>query len=332
VTRGLLYRLVLSVALAGLAGCSSINQRVEEQRPFFQPEYDLTSHGRKTLFDRLVELDPGGLDVKVASDYERNAPLRIAVLPFTDRGSANFVVDKIPLTFRDQQQRASWAWTDAQRLRRSLLGYLAGREFYILNPIGIDAVLQSHGITDEARLEKVTPQKLGSWLGVDAVIYGEVVHYEAYYLALLSGWQVSVRGGMVSTHNGEELVSFYGSRYDMNFAPALDPEDILINSAESLLQLRDVELARSEQEVCRELVLRIPVSENLRFQITREALETDLRAESTAIPVSITPAQRQASPTSRPVRAEALPHGESAYVDSVPAQPVNGVEIRTAGP
>ena len=131
VTRGLLYRLVLSVALAGLAGCSSVSQRAEEERPFFQPEYDLTSHGRKTLFDRLVELDPGGLDVKVASDYQRNAPLRIAVLPFTDRGSANFVVDKIPLTFRDRQQRASWAWTDAQRLRRSMLGYLAGREFYI---------------------------------------------------------------------------------------------------------------------------------------------------------------------------------------------------------
>jgi hypothetical protein len=222
-TRGLLCRLVLSATLASLAGCSSVSQRVEEQRPFFQPEYDLTSHGRKTLFDRLVELDPGGLHVKVASDYERNAPLRIAVLPFTDRGSANFVVDKIPLTFRDRQQRASWAWTDAQRLRRSMLGYLAGREFYILNPIGIDAVLQSHGITDEASLERIAPQKLGSWLGVDAVVYGEVVHYEAYYLALLSGWQVSVRGGMVSTHNGEQLVSFYGSRYDMNFSPALDP-------------------------------------------------------------------------------------------------------------
>ena len=332
VTRGLLYRLVLSVALAGLAGCSSVSQRVEEQRPFFQPEYDLTSHGRKTLFDRLVELDPGGLHVKVASDYERNAPLRIAVLPFTDRGSANFVVDKIPLTFRNRQQRASWAWTDAQRLRRSMLGYLAGREFYILNPIGIDAVLQSHGITDEASLERIAPQKLGSWLGVDAVVYGEVVHYEAYYLALLSGWQVSVRGGMVSTHNGEQLVSFYGSRYDINFSPAFGPLDILINSAASLLQLRDIELARSEQEVCRELVLRIPVSQNLRLQIVREALETDLRAENSAMPVSMTTAQGEASPTSRPVSVETPPHDESAYVDSVPTQPENGVEIRAAGP
>jgi hypothetical protein len=149
-TRNLLYCLMLSAFLAGLAGCSTVSQRAEERRPFFQPEYELTSHGRKTLFDRIVELDPGGLNVKVASDYQSNAPLRVAVLPFTDRGSANFVVDKIPLTYRDQQQRASWAWTDAQRLRRSMVGYLSGREFYVLNPIGIDAVLRSHSITNEA--------------------------------------------------------------------------------------------------------------------------------------------------------------------------------------
>jgi putative lipoprotein DUF799 len=297
-TRGLLRRLVLSAALAGLAGCSNVSQRVEEQRPFFQPEYDLTSHGRKTLFDRLVELDPGGLHVKVASDYERNAPLRIAVLPFTDRGSANFVVDKIPLTFRNRQQRASWAWTDAQRLRRSMVGYLSGREFYVLNPIGIDAVLLSHGITDEADLEKVAPQKLGSWLHADAVVYGEVAHYEAYYLALVSAWQVGIRGRMVSTYNGEQLIDFNGSRYSVNVMPAVTPADILINSAASLLQLRDVVLARSEEEVCRELVLRIPVSENLRLLIAQHALETDAGNENSARAVSMTAARREANPTS----------------------------------
>ena len=104
-TRKVLYRLVLSAVLSGLFGCSSVSQRTEERRPFFQPELEVTTHGRKTLFDRIVELDPGGLNVKVASDYQGNAPLKIAVLPFADRGSANFVVDKISLTFRDHQQR-----------------------------------------------------------------------------------------------------------------------------------------------------------------------------------------------------------------------------------
>lgn len=328
-TRYVLYCLILSAALAGLAGCSSVDQRAEERRPFFQREYELTSHGRKTLFDRVVELDPGGLNVKVAPDYEANAPLRIAVLPFTDRGSANFVVDKIPLTFRDHQQRVRWAWTDAQRLRRSMVGYLSGREFYVINPIGIDAVLRTRGITDEATLEKVTPQKLGSWLGADAVVYGEILHYEAYYLALVSAWQVGVRGRIVSTHDGEQLITFDGSRYDVSVLPALTPQDILINSAELLLQLRDIELARSEEEVCRELVLRIPVSENLRLLIARQALETDAQKEDTTMPVSMTTSHQAHTSASQPAHVETPP--EEPIVSS-PDQPATGVEIRAASP
>jgi len=53
------------------------------------------------------------------------------VLPFADTGSANFVVDKIALTHRNKVERANWAWTDSQRLRRSLDGYLAQREFLV---------------------------------------------------------------------------------------------------------------------------------------------------------------------------------------------------------
>lgn len=328
-TRDLLRCLMLSAVLASLAGCSAVGQRTEERRPFFQPEHDLTSHGRKTLFDRVVELDPGGLHVKVAPDYQRNAPLKIAVLPFTDRGSANFVVDDIPLTFRDRQQRASWAWTDAQRLRRSMVGYLSEREFYVLNPIGVDAVLQSHGITDEAKLNKILPQKVGSWLGADAVVYAEVVHYEAYYLALISAWQVGIRGRMVSTRNGEQLISFDGSRYSVNVLPALNPPDIIINSLESLLQLRDVVLARSEEEVCRELVLRIPISENLRLQIARQALETDVRNENSTMPVSMTAADPKPN---QPTRVETPPMEERATVESWPDLPVNSAEIRAADP
>ena len=86
--------------------------------------------------------------------------------------------------------------------------------------------------------------------------------------------------------------------------PALNPEDILINSAESLLQLRDIVLARSEEEVCRELVLRIPISENLRLQIARQALETDVWDERSMVPVSMTTARDEASSTNQSVSIE----------------------------
>src|SRR5690349_25041286 len=74
-------RMLALLLLCGVIGCSSNNY---ETRPFFQHEYKVEAHGRKTFFDHLVELDPGTFKVKVAPDYLAAPPATIAVLPFTD--------------------------------------------------------------------------------------------------------------------------------------------------------------------------------------------------------------------------------------------------------
>jgi hypothetical protein len=262
-------RMLALPLLCLVIGCSSNNY---ETRPFFQHEYDVEAHGRKTFFDHLVELDPGTFNVNVAPDYLADPPSRIALLPFTDVGSANFVVDKVPLTFRNKQQRANWAWTDAQRLRRALDGYLAQREFLVANLDGVDAVLKARGIDTPQKLYQISPQELGEWLGVDAVVYGSVQTYEAYYLGLVAAWHVGLQVKMVSTHTGRSFIEAAGTRYDTNLLMALSIEDIAISAAENLLQLRDINLARSEEETCREIVRRIPVSQELRKRNQEAAL------------------------------------------------------------
>ena len=273
--RKLLQTGLMLAAVTVFGGCSSSNY---DNRTFFGKEYGMDTHGRKTWFDHLVEADPGRLDVHVAEDYEQVAPLRIAVLPFSDRGNANFVVDKIPLTFRNSEQRANWAWTDGNRTRRALNGYLASREFLEANLIQVDAVLKAHGVNTKQKLDVVSPMTLGGWLGVDAVVYGDVVHYEAYYAFLVSAWQVGADVKMVSTHTGEELYSAKGSRYCVDLRPAFDPMDIAINSGLSLLELRDITLARAEDEDAREIALRIPRSQKLTSQLIE--LTYDGRGES----------------------------------------------------
>jgi hypothetical protein len=262
------FTVVLVLGSVGLGGCSQTDR---ESRPFFRHEYGLDSHGRKTWFDHVVELDPGRMKTSIAPDYEAVAPQTIAVLPFSDRGSANYVVDKIPLTHRNTDERADWAWTDANRMRRAVTGYLATREFIEGNLIQIDAVLKQHGIDSGEKLAQVPPATLGKWLGVDAVIYGEVTRYEAYYALLVSAWQVGADVRMVSTRTGQELFSATGSRYSVNLQLAFDPLGIAINSGLSLLELRDVTLARAEEEAAREIVLRIPRSQRLQSQLIEEA-------------------------------------------------------------
>jgi hypothetical protein len=267
------------LAPIALIGCASSSY---ESRTFFRKEYGLDTHGKKTLFDHLVEADPGRLKVHLASNYEQVAPLRIAVLPFSDRGSANFVVNKIPLTFRNKEQRADWAWTDGNRMRRALNGYLASREFVQANLIQVDAILKEQGIDTKEKLDAVPPETLGKWLGVDAVIYGEIRHYEAYYVFLIAAWQVGADVKMVSTRTGEELYSANGGRYSVDLRPAFDLISIAINSGLSLLELRDISLARAEEEDAREIGLRIPRSEKLGSQLIELAHDNQVELDFAA--------------------------------------------------
>lgn len=261
-----LWSMVLVAVFAG--GCTTI--RVQP-RPFFLVEQDRETHGRKTWFDHVVEFDPGNINVEIADDYAQNPPHRIAVLPFTDHGSAQFVVNKIPLTFRDEEAQALWSWTYANRLRRALTGYLAQREFTVVNLHTIDTVLAEHSITDWNALQSVPPRELGQWLQADTVMYGQVNHYEAYYAFLLASWQISVDVRMVATADGHNFFTASGSRYSVDLRPAFSMMDIGINSALTLLQLRDVNLARAEDEVGREVILRLPIAERNVATLAAEA-------------------------------------------------------------
>ena len=277
--RRIVSMLAASMILGSLvvSGCAAKTDRTE--RPFFRNEMGLDTHGKKSWFDHLVELDPGNLKTQVAPDYEQAAPQTVAILPFGDHGRANFTLDKVALTHRSPEKIADWAWTDAQRMRRAVSGYMAPREFQEANLIQVDEVLQEHGIDSEKKLLAVPPETLGKWLGVDAVVYGDVTHYEAYYALLVSAWQVGADVRMVSTHNGELLYSASGSRYSVDFMPAFDPIDVAINSGLTLLELRDVTLARAEEEDAREIVLRIPRSEKLRTELIEQAHQRQVGME-----------------------------------------------------
>ena len=257
-----------------LAGCSTASTQYKS-RPFFLTEEDATTHGRKAWYDRIVELDPGDAKFTVAADYQQAPPKNIAVLPFTDMGEGKFVVDKLPLLSRSDQERARWGWSHANHVRRAVAGDVATREFTLTPLLAIDAVLAERGITDFHKLSVASPMEVGQWLHADALVYGEVVDYEAYYGFLVAAWRVTARVRMVSTRDGHELFSCTNTRYSNNVTPAIDPIDIGINSVLNLLQLRDITLARAEYEVGREIVLRLPIAGRNVSDFKTEAVEQE---------------------------------------------------------
>ena len=223
----------------------------------------------------VIELDPGGAEFTVAADYQQAPPKKIAMLPFTDLGQGESVVNKIPLLPRNNQERARWGWSHANNLRRAFAGDIATREFTLIPLLAIDAVLADRDITDFDKLSAASPMEIGRWLHADALVYGEVVDYEAYYGFLFAAWHVTARVRMVSTHDGHELFSCRDTRYSTTVTPAIDPIDIVINSVLNVTELRDITLARAEHEVGREIVLRLPVAERNVSDFKTEAVERE---------------------------------------------------------
>lgn len=249
---------LLCVFTVLLAACTGTHH---QPKPFFLTEHELETHGRKTWFDRLIETDPGNVACTLAADYQMNPPRKIAVLPFADEGEGNYVVNKIPLDLRDEEARARWSWTHANRLRRAISGDLGAREFILVPPLVIDEMLAGRGITDSDKLNAISPDELGRWLNADTLVYGTLVNYEAYYALLVAAWRVSVQLRMVSAEDGHEIFSCTYARYDVTLHPVIDPIDIAIQSVLALLKLRDISLARTEYEVGREIVIRLPIAQ-----------------------------------------------------------------------
>lgn len=297
--------LVCCLAFAALlAGCASPQYRA---RPFFLPEQGLETHGRKTWFDRLVETDPGWADSEVAPDYQANPPRRIAVLPFSDQGNGEYLVNKLPIVIRSEDERDIWSWTHANRLRRAVTGALSAREFSIVPLPAIDAVLAAHGILDRDKLNDVSVETLGRWLGADTVVYGELVDYEAYYFLLVAGWRISTRIRMLSTLDGHEFFSSADRRYSITVSVATNGTDIGINSVLNLLMFRDVTLARTEYEVGREIVLRLPIAERNLAEFQSAAREVGAGQESRGsgsmdrqAPTAVDPMPSDSEPGAKP--------------------------------
>ena len=71
------------------------------------------------------------------------------------------------------------------------------------------------------------------------------------------------------------MFSCTDTRYSTKLTPAIDPVDIVLNSALNLLDCVISRLARAESEVGREIVLRLPVAGRNVLDFKTEAVEQE---------------------------------------------------------
>ena len=211
----------------------------------------------KNIVDRVYELDPQG-KIFVSKTLLENPPQTVAALPFRSRigegraeGSEklyNFLNPKDP----------SQAESIGDRMRRAFFGQFAQLEFDHVKISRIDRLLQREGLDTWEKMRSFPPKRLGELLGADAVIFGEVTHFDYYYVFLYSQLAVGLSLEMIDTRTGEILWRVRDARRDHTVRIVYDPIALAVGLFQIGFSMRAINMMRAMDEICRELVGTIP--------------------------------------------------------------------------
>ena len=139
--------------------------------------------------------------------YDTRAPLRVAVLPFTESHSGDTftsapftaMIDALPVVGRDDDRGP------ATILRSRFTAKLRHTRLEIVDPSHVDSVLIERGLYDRAAFLDADPRGLGELLGADAIVYGEVVAWDRTYLVAESWTSAGLRIEMIESRSGAQL-------------------------------------------------------------------------------------------------------------------------------
>lgn len=258
---------IILLLIVSLIGCGTFRSKEtvnNDSGEFFLTEKDYSEHGKKGTLDRLYQLDPGGNTFKYDEEFINNPPHSIAVLPFENLIGGNLILNGFEIKREDEEEEEEWNWTYANRLRTYFYGHLVPREFEDTELFEIDGILHELGIDSPEKLYNYSPQELGYILGVDALIYGKVTRYDSSFYALYSQIAIGLAVRCISVKDATVLFEVHETRTANDVRVATNPLDFVIASFQNAMSLRDINRSRASEEVCREIVLRIPVIESLK--------------------------------------------------------------------
>jgi hypothetical protein len=211
----------------------------------------------KTPLERLYELDPKG-KVYISPTLRQTPPRTVALLPFRSligegriEGSRSFFNF---LTFRKEVHPEHLA----QRIRQSFFGQFSQLEFEHVKLSRVDRILKREELDSWEKLRAIPPRRLGDLLGVDALVFGQVTHFDYYYAFLYSQLAVGLSMEMVDTRTGEVLWRVHDARRDHTVRVVYDPIAVVVGLFQVGFAMRPIAMMRAMDEIARELVGTIP--------------------------------------------------------------------------
>jgi len=211
----------------------------------------------KNIVDRVYELDPQGRIV-VSKTLLKNPPKKVAILPFRSQIGEGRIEGSEELFNFLSRKDPTQPEPIGERMRRAFFGQFAQLEFDHVKTSRIDRTLRKEGLDTWEKMKSLSPQRLGELLGADAVIFGEVTHFDYYYAFLYSQLAVGLFLEMVDTRTGEVLWRVHDARRDHTVRVVYDPIALVVGLFQVGFSMRPINMMRAMDEICREMVGTIP--------------------------------------------------------------------------
>jgi hypothetical protein len=211
----------------------------------------------KTTVERVYELDPAG-KVYVSPALKENPPRTVALLPFRSlvgegrtQGSRSLFNS---LTGRNEVHPEHLA----EKMRQSFFGQFAQLEFEHVKLSRVDRTLKSEELDSWEKIRSTPPQHLGELLGADALVFGQITHFDYYYAFLYSQLAVGLSMEMVDAKTGKVLWKVHDARRDHTVRVVYDPIALAVGLFQIGFAMRPINMMRAMDEISRELVATIP--------------------------------------------------------------------------
>jgi hypothetical protein len=164
-------------------------------------------------------------------------PRTLAVLPF------------VPLPEKEEQTRV---------LQRMIFGALSATPYDVVKPQVVEERLVRAGLADPRELTKRDPSEIARILRVDALLYGELTHWDRVFLAVYSQVAAGASIKLVDARNGQTV--FERAEISRSHEGGL-PTNALsaaIQVVQSAWNLREIALIRACDNLVRDLLKDIP--------------------------------------------------------------------------
>lgn len=142
-------------------------------------------------------------------------------------------------------------------VRRILFNHFSSKNYHTVHLKDVDTRLKAANLFDTDKFASLPPAELCKLLGVDGLMYGEITHYDRYFVGVYAQIAVGVKMRFVDK-NGKEI--WTAQKVTRTHAGGLSttPVGLIMSALSAGLHLREINLYRAGDDLARELIASIP--------------------------------------------------------------------------